>query len=120
MNYNFNDYKTVVDGNLIPNFNMPKHQFKVIANTKELIKNVNISSALRWNNSYKWKTFFAPESTINSKTVVDAVINYNSSNLFNMKSYIKIGGTNIFGKDYQVAYGSGDIGSQYYISLVIN
>ncbi|APD06907.1 hypothetical protein UJ101_01388 [Flavobacteriaceae bacterium UJ101] len=119
VNYNYNDYESVTDGNLIPNFNMPKHQIKLLLNSPNIIKNVDISTALRWNNSYQWKTFFAPESTIDAKTVFDAQITYNSSKLFNLDSFIKVGGTNIFGKDYEVAYGSGRIGSQYYISLFL-
>jgi hypothetical protein len=37
-----------------------------------------------------------------------------------MKSRIKIGGTNLSGKEYTVAPGSGLIGSLYYVSWTIN
>ena len=37
-----------------------------------------------------------------------------------MKSRFKIGGTNLFGKEYYVAPGSGKIGQLYYISWIIN
>jgi iron complex outermembrane receptor protein len=49
--------------------------------------------------------------------VVDAQINYGIPAI---KSVIKAGATNLGGTEYQSAVGTGNIGSQYYISLTIN
>ena len=49
--------------------------------------------------------------------VIDAQMNYAIPSL---KSIIKVGATNLGGDEYQSAVGTGNIGSQYYISLTIN
>jgi len=49
--------------------------------------------------------------------VVDAQLNYSIPAL---KSMIKVGATNLGGIEYQSAVGTGNIGSQYYISWTIN
>ena len=48
---------------------------------------------------------------------VDAQINYRIPSL---KTSIKAGATNLLGDDYFTAFGTGFIGSQYYVSLTIN
>jgi iron complex outermembrane receptor protein len=37
-----------------------------------------------------------------------------------IKSIIKLGGTNLFGKSYIQAYGSPNVGSTYYVSITFD
>ena len=74
----------------------------------------NISG--RWNTGYKWESTFV-DGYINEATVFDAQINYNIPKL---KAIIKLGATNLGGKEYQQVLGAGFIGSQYFASLTLN
>ncbi|WP_299435235.1 hypothetical protein [uncultured Aquimarina sp.] len=56
-------------------------------------------------------------SEIPSFTVIDAQMNYKIPKL---KSVLKVGATNIRGDEYFAAFGTGFVGSQYYIGLSIN
>jgi iron complex outermembrane receptor protein len=53
---------------------------------------------------------------IESATVIDVQANYS---LANLKSIIKIGATNIGGKEYGQVLGAGLIGQQYFVSWTI-
>ncbi|MNG33631.1 hypothetical protein D3C84_1199280 [compost metagenome] len=57
------------------------------------------------------------DGMINSATVVDAQINYSMPGL---KSTLKIGASNIGGKEYAQVLGAGLIGQQYFASWTIN
>jgi len=52
-----------------------------------------------------------------SFSTIDAQINYTIPSL---KSTLKLGAANLGGYDYFTAFGTGLIGSQYYLSLTIN
>ena len=54
---------------------------------------------------------------IESATVLDAQLSYGIPSL---KSTIKIGATNLFGKEYIQVLGAGAIGQQYFASITIN
>jgi hypothetical protein len=57
------------------------------------------------------------DGMIEAATVIDAQINYG---LPKWKSLIKLGATNIGGKEYTQVIGAGAIGQQYYISWTLN
>ncbi|WCC42294.1 TonB-dependent receptor [Tenacibaculum finnmarkense] len=99
-----------------PGFNTPEHQVKIMFGTANLFKNFGFNINARWQDKFLWQSNFLT-GEIESRTLLDAQINYKIPSL---KSRIKIGGTNLTGKDYVVAPGSGLIGSMYYISWVIN
>ena len=118
VNYNFIDFE-VIDKDLgffEPNFNTPKHTVKVQLGSNSLFKNFGFNINARWQDKYRWVSQFA-KANIGSRTVLDAQLSYS---IPVMKSKFKIGGTNLFGKEYFVAPGSGQIGQLYYISWVIN
>jgi outer membrane receptor protein involved in Fe transport len=54
---------------------------------------------------------------IEAATVVDAQINYGIPKI---KSLLKLGATNIGGKEYTQVLGAGAIGQQYFLSWTIN
>ncbi|MCD8444401.1 TonB-dependent receptor domain-containing protein, partial [Tenacibaculum finnmarkense] len=118
VNYNFNDYEfeDKDNGQFEPNFNTPKHAVKVQFGNSKLFRNVGFNINARWSDKYKWVSKFV-KGNVAARTVLDAQLNYR---IPSMKSRIKIGGTNLFGKEYFVAPGSGQIGQLYYISWSIN
>ena len=81
-----------------------------------LSENFGFNLNCRWSDNYLWQSNFA-DGEIPAFSVVDAQVNYR---IPSFKSTIKAGATNIGGKDYFTAYGTGFIGQQYYISLTFN
>ena len=97
-------------------FNTPEHQFKLMFGNAKLFKNFGFNVNVRWQDEFLWQSTFI-DGVVSSRTVLDAQINYLIPSL---KSRIKVGGTNLGGKEYVVAPGSGLIGSMYYVSWTIN
>lgn len=98
------------------NFNTPEHKVKVSFGKTELFKNFGFNAAWRWSDNYFWEASFG-NGEIPAFNVLDAQINYRIPSL---KSTIKAGATNLIGDEYFTAFGTGLIGSQYYVSLTIN
>ena len=118
VSYNFIDY-TFEDedfGLFEPNFNSPKHSAKLQIGNDKVLKNVGFNINARWSDKYRWVSPFV-KGDVSARTVVDAQLNYRVPSI---KSRFKIGGTNLFGKEYFVAPGTGTIGQLYYVSWTIN
>lgn len=118
LNYNFIDFKYEDKdyGLFEPNFNTPKHTVKAQFGNENLFNNFGFGVSARWQDKYKWVSNFV-KGDVAERTVIDAQLNYRIPSI---KSRIKVGGTNLFGKEYYVAPGSGKIGQLYYISWIIN
>ncbi len=119
LNYNFADYEMKEDldfNSFEPNFNTPKHSVKVQFGNDKLFKNFGFNVSGRWSDKYRWVSTFV-KGEVDARTVIDAQLNYR---IPSMKSRFKVGGTNLFGKEYFTAPGLGQIGRLYYLSWVIN
>jgi iron complex outermembrane recepter protein len=98
------------------NFNTPEHKVKVGFGKTELFTNFGFNVAWRWSDNYFWQASFG-DGEIPAFNVMDAQINYTIPSL---KSTIKLGATNLLADEYFTAFGTGFIGSMYYMSLTIN
>ncbi|MET2985869.1 TonB-dependent receptor [Aureibaculum conchae] len=98
------------------NFNTPEHKFKATFGNNELFKNVGFNVAYRFSDDYYWEATFG-NGVVPEFHTLDAQINFRVPS---MKSTFKLGGTNLLGDEYFTAYGTGFIGSQYYLSWTIN
>ena len=98
------------------NFNTPEHKFKASFGNTELFKNFGFNVAYRFSDDYFWEATFG-NGVVPEFHNVDAQINLRVPSL---KSTFKVGGTNITGKEYFTAFGTGNIGSMYYVSWTIN
>ena len=119
LNYNFADYEVKEDldfDSFEPNFNTPKHTVKAQFGNNKLFKNFGFNVNARWQDKFRWVSAFV-KGEVDARTVIDAQLNYRIPSI---KSKFKIGGTNLFGKEYFVAPGSGQIGKLYYFSWIIN
>jgi len=118
VNYNFADFEfdQDKDPSFIAGFNTPKHRVKASLGNDKLFKNFGFNTNVRWNTEYLWESNFG-DGMVPENTVFDAQINYAIPGI---KSMLKIGGNNIFGKDYIQVIGAGAIGQIWYASLTIN
>ncbi|CAM2771253.1 TonB-dependent Receptor Plug Domain [Flavobacterium succinicans] len=118
VNYNYAqfDFDQSKDPSFEAGFNTPKHRVKASFSNENLFKNFGFNVSGRWNSEYLWQSSFA-DGTIEAATVIDAQLNYNFPAL---KSTLKVGASNIGGKEYGQVLGAGLIGQQYFASWTIN
>jgi len=102
--------------NFVTNFNTPEHKFKASFGNNELFKNFGFNVAYRYSDDYYWEATFG-DGVVPEFHTLDAQINLRVPS---MKSTFKVGGSNLLGDEYFTAYGTGFIGSQYYLSWTIN
>ena len=98
------------------NFNTPEHKFKASFGNTNLFENFGFNIAYRFSDDYFWEATFG-NGVVPEFHTVDAQINYTVPKL---KSTFKAGATNLLGDEYFTAFGTGFIGSMYYISWTIN
>lgn len=98
------------------NFNTPEHKFKASFGNADLFKNVGFNIAYRFSDDYYWEATFG-NGLVPEFHVVDAQINFRVPSF---KSTFKAGATNLLGDEYFTAFGTGNIGSMYYVSWTIN
>ena len=117
-NYNYAEFSfdQSKDPSFEAGFNTPKHRVKASIGNEKLFPNFGFNVSGRWNSEYLWQSSFA-DGTIESATVIDAQLNYNIPSL---KSTLKVGASNIGGKEYGQVLGAGLIGQQYFASWTIN
>ena len=117
-NYNYAefDFDQSKDASFEAGFNTPKHRVKASIGNEKLFPNFGFNVSGRWNSEYLWQSSFA-DGTIEAATVIDAQLNYNFPSL---KSTLKVGASNIGGKEYGQVLGAGLIGQQYFVSWTIN
>jgi hypothetical protein len=115
-NYAEFNFDQAADPSFEAGFNTPKHKVKFSVGNDKLFANFGFNVSARWNSEYLWQSSFA-DGTIDSATVVDAQVNYG---IPKFRSLLKIGATNIAGKEYTQVLGAGAIGQQYFISWTIN
>jgi iron complex outermembrane receptor protein len=110
------DFDQTTDPDYDAGFNTPEHKAKLSLGSEELFKNFGFGINYRYQTEFLWQSNFV-DAMVPARSLIDAQINYKVSSL---KSEFKVGGSNIGGKDYIVAPGTGMIGSQYYISWTVN
>ncbi len=116
-NYNYAEFAfdQAKDPNFQASFNTPKHRVKASLGNDKLFGNLGISVSGRWNSEYLWESSFGT-GIIDEATVIDAQANYTIKSL---KSILKVGITNLGGREYGQVLGAGLIGQQYFASLTI-
>ena len=111
------DFDTEANPDFRTNFNTPEHKVKGSFGNTELFKNFGFNVAWRWSDTYEWEASFG-DGQIPAFHVLDAQINYRAPKF--LKSTFKVGATNVLGDEYFTAFGTGYIGSMYYVSWTIN
>ena len=110
------DFDQAEDPDFSVGFNTPEHKVKASFGHTNLLENFGFNVNFKWSDEFLWQASIA-NAIVSERTVVDAQINYSVPKI---KSTFKIGGSNLGGKEYQSALGTGNVGSQFYVSWVIN
>ena len=98
------------------NFNTPEHKFKASFGNTEVFENFGFNIAYRYSDDYYWEATFG-NGVVPEFHVLDAQINLKVPSF---KSTFKAGATNLLGDEYFTAFGTGFIGSMYYVGWTIN
>lgn len=117
-NYTYSklDFDQEANPDFRTNFNTPEHKFKANFGKTDLFENIGFNVAYRWSDSYFWEASFG-DGQVPSFSVLDAQVNFTVPSL---KSNFKVGASNLLGDEYFTAFGTGYVGSQYYVSWTIN
>ena len=105
-----------VDPNFDTYFNTPKIRTKFNFGSTEISDDFSFNVSARYHNSYYWDSTFM-SGQIPANWAFDAAMNFAVPEL---NGNVKVGATNISGKDYVMMPGSGMIGSQYYVTFTLN
>ena len=98
------------------NFNTPEHKFKASFGNTEVVKNLGFNIAYRYSDDFYWEATFG-NGIVPEYHVLDAQV---SLKVPSFKSTFKAGATNLLGDEYFTAFGTGFIGSMYYVGWTIN
>jgi len=110
------DFDQAANPGFTTNFNTPEHKFKASFGNTNLFENFGFNIAYRFSDDYFWEATFG-DGVVPEFYTVDAQINYTVPSI---KSSFKVGATNLLGDEYFTAFGTGFIGSMYYVSWTIN
>ncbi len=115
-NYNWNELITDRNGGFIFDFNTPEHKVNVSFGNRRLTNNLGFNVTYRWQEEFDWTSSFA-NGTVPSVSTVDAQISYRVPDL---KSIVKVGGSNITNNRHFLNYGGPNLGAIYYVSLTFD
>ncbi|WP_027137892.1 TonB-dependent receptor [Gaetbulibacter saemankumensis] len=110
------DFDTAANPDFPTNFNTPEHKVKATFGNTEVFKNFGFNVSWRWSDDYYWEATFG-NGDVPAFHTIDAQVNYKVPVI---KSVFKAGATNLTGHEYFTAFGTGFIGSMYYLSWTIN
>jgi len=110
------DFDQEANPDFMTSFNTPENKFKASIGNEELFENFGFNIAYRFSDDYFWEATFG-NGVVPEFHTLDVQINYRVPGI---KSTFKAGGTNILGNEYFTAFGTGFIGSIYYVSWAIN
>jgi outer membrane receptor protein involved in Fe transport len=97
-------------------FNTPENKFTVGIGNRKLTKNFGFNVSYRYQQEFLWQSDFG-DWMVPEFGVIDAQVSYRVPNI---KTVIKLGGTNLGGGDYRTNLGGPFIGQQYYLSLTFD
>ena len=97
-------------------FNTPEHKVNISVANRKLTDRIGFNVSWRWQDAFLWESTFAT-GEVDAFSTVDAQISYS---LPNLKSRIKLGGSNLFNNRYEQALGNPTVGSVYYASITFD
>jgi outer membrane receptor protein involved in Fe transport len=115
-NYNWNQLITDQDEGLIFDFNTPEHKVNFSVGNRRLTNRIGFNLTFRWQEEFDWTSSFA-NGTVPSVSTLDAQVTYRVPNI---KSLVKVGGSNITNNRHFLNYGGPNLGAIYYVSLTFD
>jgi len=115
-NYNWNKLITEQTEGFIFDFNTPEHKVNLSFGNRRLTNQIGFNVTWRWQDEFYWTSSFA-DGVVPSISTLDAQVSYRIPNL---KSVVKLGGSNIANTRYVLNYGGPNLGAIYYVSFTFD
>ncbi len=115
-NYNFNRLITDLGAGFLNDFNTPEHKTNISFGNRKVYKNLGFNVTYRYQTGFRWESTFA-QGDVPEIHNFDAQVSYKVPNL---KSIVKLGGSNIFNNRYIQNFGGPTIGAIYYVSITFD
>lgn len=118
----------VLDDGTEVGFNTPKYRYNISFGNRNLGgSGWGFNVVWRGQNEFNWADLLLPvlarSPQNNSQIVIPAFSTLDaqiSKKIVSLKSILKVGGTNILGKQYSTGWGNPQVGSMYYVSLTFD
>ncbi|MEM6643534.1 MAG: TonB-dependent receptor, partial [Bacteroidota bacterium] len=115
-NYNWNRLNGGFSDENLAEFNTPEHKVNINFGNRKLTDRIGFNITYRWQDAFRWESTFAI-GDVPAYGTLDAQV---SLKLPELKSVLRVGGTNIAGDPYIQSLGGPNIGSIYYVSLTFD
>ncbi|MEQ8629136.1 TonB-dependent receptor [Ekhidna sp.] len=116
VNYNWNRLEGGFTENNLTEFNTPEHKYNVKFGNRKVTDRLGFNVTYRWQDAFRWESSFAI-GDVPAYGTLDAQVSYK---LPDLKSVVRLGGTNIAGNPYNQSLGGPNIGSIYYVSVTFD
>ncbi len=118
-NYNWNklsDASQLAADGFLAEFNTPENKFNFTFGNRKVTEKFGFNVAYRWQDEFLWESSFA-QGVVPAIGTFDAQVSYR---LKDLKSIIKLGGSNLTNERYVLNYGGPTLGGIYYISVTFD
>lgn len=117
-NYSWNVINNVPDG-FLAEFNTPEHKYNIMFGNRKLTDKIGFGLTYRWQSDFWWESSFTipANGTVPAFSTLDAQVTYKVRDI---KSLIKLGGSNILNNKYNMSLGGPNIGAIYYLSITFD
>ncbi|HCH43749.1 MAG TPA: TonB-dependent receptor, partial [Algoriphagus sp.] len=115
-NYNFNRLISDISDDFLNDFNTPEHKTNITFANRKVTDKIGFGITYRYQSSFRWESTFA-QGNVPEIHTFDGQISYKVKDL---KSIIKIGGSNLFNNRYFQNFGGPTIGAIYYVSITFD
>jgi iron complex outermembrane recepter protein len=97
-------------------FNTPEWRYNIKFANRKVTDHIGFSINYRWQDAYVWESSFG-EGVVPAFGTLDAQVSYK---LPDLKSVLKIGGSNVLNERYTSSFGNPSLGAIYYISITFD
>ncbi len=97
-------------------FNTPEHKFNLSLANRKLTDRLGFNVVWRWQDAFYWESTFA-QGDVDAYSTLDLQFSYT---LPELKSRLKVGGSNILNNRYEQALGNPTVGGVYYVSVIFD
>ncbi len=119
-NYNWNVLQhTPPPDQFMSEFNTPEHKTNLSFGNRKVTERLGFNVTWRWQAEFLWQSSFTipANGMVPAYSTLDAQISYKIPDI---KSVLKIGGSNLLNQKYFQSLGGPNIGAMYYVSLTFD
>ena len=118
-NFSYNkllDEDKLIEQGLQVQFNTPETRFNLTFSNRKVTDKLGFNLMYRWQEAFRWQSAIGT-GVIPAFGTLDAQVSYKVPNL---KSIIKLGGSNVLNERYTTSFANPRVGALYYISITFD